>query len=206
VTPFEADDSLQRYTPYVRAQLEKLIMSLGNVLLLDRNRVDSRIADPSQAAQFGKIAGASIVVTGSLLTLATENKQSDKTSSSRSVVTMHIRAYDVDKKTLAYSSPVSGAASSARANIAGVGKTDESSAAIEAAIRSLGNDPRFRDSSVRRNKSRSVHPRRRSTRRNADGRSRIAQAPRTSLGSGFQNLGHELFSDATGPALSGPRL
>src|SRR5262245_27239234 len=159
VTPFEAEHSLQRYTPYARGELENLIMSFGNVAIVERARMDemnkelsfgqmSGMADAKEVAKFGKMSGASVLVTGSLLKVDAEKKGFNgfgiSTGSSQTTATIRVRAYNVEKGTLVYSTTASGSASSFRTSVGSMGKSDEASAAIEEAMKSLAKDEKFR--------------------------------------------------------------
>jgi hypothetical protein len=160
VTPFEADHSLQRYAPYARGELENLVMNFGNVAIVERARMDqmtkelsfgsfSGMTDPGQVAKFGKMAGATILLTGSLLKVDVDKKAFGGfgigTSSSQSTATIRIRAYDIEKGTVIHSSTVNGSSSSFKTNFGGAGKADESSAAIEDALKTLGKDTTFKE-------------------------------------------------------------
>ena len=150
VTPLEADPGLQRYTAYARGELENLIMGFGNVAIVERARMDqmtkelsfgnfSGITDATQVASFGKMAGASILVTGSLLKADTETRGFTgfgiSTGQAQTTATIRVRAYDVEKGTVVYSSTATGSTSSFRTNFGGAGKTDQASAAIEDAMK-----------------------------------------------------------------------
>jgi hypothetical protein len=159
VTPFESDPSLQRYAPYARGELENLVMNFGNVAIVERARMDqmtqelafgsfSGMTDASQVAKFGKMAGATILLTGSLLKVDVDKKAFGGfgigTSSSQSTATIRVRAYDIEKGTVIYSSTVNGSSSSFKTNFGGGGKADENSAAIEDAMKNLGKDTTFK--------------------------------------------------------------
>ena len=159
VTPFEADPALQRYTSYARGELENLIMGFGNVAIVERARMDqmtkelsfgnfSGMTDATQVATFGKMAGASILVTGSLLKADTETKGFTgfgiSTGQAQTTATIRVRAYDVEKGTVVYSSTATGSTSSFRTNFGGAGKTDQASAAIEDAMKNLAKDESFK--------------------------------------------------------------
>jgi hypothetical protein len=159
VTPFETDPGLQRYTAYAHGELENLIAGFGNVALVERARMDqmtkelalgafSGMADPSQVAKFGKMAGASILVTGSLLKVDTERQGfagfGISTGISKTTATIRVRAYDVEKGTVIYSSTTTGSTSGFRTNFGGAAKADEASAAIEDALKNLGKDENFK--------------------------------------------------------------
>jgi curli biogenesis system outer membrane secretion channel CsgG len=159
VTPFEADHSLQRYTGYARGELENLIMSFGNVAIVERARMDemtkelsfgqmSGMADAKEVAKFGKMSGASILVTGSLLKVDAEKKGFSgygiSTGSSQTTATIRVRAYNVEKGTLVYSTTANGSTASFRTNFGSMGKSDEASAAIEEAMKNLAKDEKFR--------------------------------------------------------------
>lgn len=161
VTPFEySDHGLQRYAPYARGELENLIMGFGNVVIVERARMDqmtqelafgnvSGMTDPNKVAQFGKMSGASILVTGSLLKVDKQGKDfrgfGISTRSSQSVATIRIRAYDIEKGTVIYSTTVKGSSSGFNTNYGGGGVNDESSSAIEDAMKNLGQDIKFKE-------------------------------------------------------------
>jgi hypothetical protein len=159
VTPFEADPALQRYTPYARGELENLIMGFGNVAIVERARMEqmtkelsfgnfSGMTDARQVATFGKMAGASILVTGSLLKADTETKGFTgfgiSTDQAQTTATIRVRAYDVEKGTVVYSSTATGSTSSFKTSFGGAGKTDQASAAIEDAMKNLAKDENFK--------------------------------------------------------------
>lgn len=161
ITPFEYSDyALQRYAPYARGELENLIMGFGNVVIVERARMDqmtqelsfgnfSGMTDPKQVAQFGKMSGANILVTGSLLKVDKQEKNFGgfgiRTRSSQSVATIRIRAYDVEKGTVIYSTTVKGSSSGFSTNYGGGGVKDESSSAIEDAMKNLSQDIKFKE-------------------------------------------------------------
>lgn len=160
VTPFEASDyKLQQHKEYARGELENLIMTFGNVEIVERARMDkmteelsfgnfSGMADDSKTAQFGKMAGAKILVTGSLLKADTQSKGFGgfgfSTKSSETVATVRIRAYDTEKGVVVYSTTVKGSSSSFKTSHGGSEQNDEISAAIENALKNLGQDPNFK--------------------------------------------------------------
>lgn len=161
VTPFEsADYSLQKYAEYARGELENLILSFGNVEVVERARMDqinkelafgnfSGMADESKIAQYGKMAGAKILVTGSLLKADTEVKgfggYGVSTRSSQTVATIRVRACDVEKGVIVYSTTVKGSSSSFSTNAGGSGNRDPQSAAVEDALKNLGKDAKFKE-------------------------------------------------------------
>lgn len=159
VTPFEADARLQRYAAYARGELENLILSFGNVTIVERARMDemtkelsfgnfSGMTDPGQVTNFGKMSGAGILVTGSLLKVDTEKKGFSgfgvSTGTSQTTATVRVRAYDVERGTLVYSSTATGSTSSFKTSFGSSGTADAASAAIEDAMRNLAKDENFK--------------------------------------------------------------
>jgi hypothetical protein len=158
VTPFEVTNYQHRqYADYARGELENLILNLGNIQIVERQRMDamveelsfgnfSGLADPNNVAKFGRMCGARVLVTGSILKADTEKKSFQgfgiATNSSQTVATIRIRAYDIQKSTVLYSTTTKGSSSSFKTSFGGLGK-DEVSAAIEDALNNLSQDQRF---------------------------------------------------------------
>ena len=177
VTPFEAGDySLNQYTEYARGELENLIVSFVGIEVVERSRMDemaqelafgnfSGMADAGKVAQFGNMAGAKILVTGSILKVEIEEKGFGglgiSTRSSKAVATVRIRAYDVEKGTVIYSQNFKSDSSGfggtfgrrGRSASGGSGKRDKESAAIESAMKSLAEDSEFKDLFTKLNSS-----------------------------------------------------
>lgn len=160
VTPFEVSPGLERYAPYARGELENLIMGFGNVEIVERARMDkmtqelsfgnfSGMTDPNQVAKFGKMAGANILVTGSLLKVDAESQGFKGfgigAGSSKTVATIRVRAYNVEKGTVTYSTTVKGSSGSFQTSFGGAAKADDRSAAIEDAMKNLGQDANFKN-------------------------------------------------------------
>lgn len=160
ITPFEVAQGLGRYATYARGELENLIVGFGNVEVVERARMDkmteelsfgnfSGMTDPSQVAKFGKMAGANILVTGSLLKVDAEAKGfrgfNIGAGSSSTTATIRIRAYNVEKGTVIYSTNIKGSSSSFQTSFGGAKKADEASVAIEDAMKKLGEDAQFRN-------------------------------------------------------------
>jgi curli biogenesis system outer membrane secretion channel CsgG len=107
-----------------RARMDQMTkeLSFGNF---------SGMTDATQVATFGKMAGASILVTGSLLKADTETKGFTgfgiSTGQAQTTATIRVRAYDVEKGTVVYSSTATGSTSSFKTSFGGAGKTDQAS-------------------------------------------------------------------------------
>lgn len=160
VTPLEtADYSLEPYADYARGVLEDVLISFGRVEMIERERMDtmvqeltmgqySGLVDSSQAAQFGRMAGARYLVTGSLLKADTEVRDFQgygvRTRTEITTATVRVRAYDTERGSIVYSTVASGESKSFNTSSGGQGQTDAKSAAIENALNNLANDERFR--------------------------------------------------------------
>lgn len=164
VTPFECERGLERYGAYCRDELENLIVNFGTAEIVERARMDqmakelafgsfSGMTDTSQVAKFGKMVGANILVTGSLLKVDTEQKGFGgfgiATKKSQTVATIRIRAYNVEKGTIIYSQTVKGSTESfgvgVRGSSGGGQSADERSVAIEGAMKNLAQDDQFKN-------------------------------------------------------------
>lgn len=160
VTPFEvADRELVEYADFARDELENTIIGLGSVEIVERQRMDamanelafgqfSGLGDASQASQFGKMVGASILVTGSLLKLNAEVKEFSgygvRTRTTIVTATLRVRAYDIERGTIVYSDNVDGQTSVFETNSGGQYSADSASAAVSDALEQLSENERFR--------------------------------------------------------------
>jgi hypothetical protein len=161
VSPFEvADYSLEPYAEHARGVLEDLLIGMGRVEVVERARMDamtqelalgqfSGLADASQAAQYGRMAGARYLVTGSLLKADTEVRDFQgygvRTRTAITTATLRIRAFDVERGAIVHSTVVTGESKSFNTSSGGQGSTDATSAAIDQALNTLTGDERFRN-------------------------------------------------------------
>ena len=159
VTPFETSNyRLKKYTDYARGKLEDLIMEQNNVVVVERKRMDkiteegsfgnfSGLADPSTSMRFGRMVGAQLLFTGSLLKADTKKKKFSgfgvSTQSKSTVATIRIRAYNAEKGTIIFSTTLKGSSSSFSTNFGGEGDEDPVSMAIEHALSKLKDNKKF---------------------------------------------------------------
>ncbi len=159
VTPFEASNyRLEDYTPYAQGELENLIMEQDDVIVVERARMDkmteegsfgssSGLADPTTSVKFGRMIGAQILFTGSILKVDTQEKGFSgfgvNTSSSNTIATVRIRAYDAEKGTVIFSQKLKGSSSSFSTSYGSTGDADPTSMAIEHAISKLEDNKKF---------------------------------------------------------------
>lgn len=159
VTPFEASDyRLKKHTSYAQGELENLILMQDNVIVVERKRMDriaeegsfgnfSGMADPNTSAKFGRMLGAQILFTGSILKVDTAKKDFSgfgvSTKASNTVATIRIRAYDVEKGSVVFSQNLKGSSSSFSTNFGSSSDADPASMAIEHAISKLKDSKKF---------------------------------------------------------------
>lgn len=160
VTPFETEaHNLRQYANYARGALENIILNFGNVQIVERERMDSMqqelafgsfsgMTNPNEVSQFGRMAGAQILVTGSILKADTEERSFSgfgvRTRSTQTTATVRVRAYDVESSSIVYSTTTQGSSSGFSTSYGGTSQRDERSAAIEDAINKLGHDDSFK--------------------------------------------------------------
>jgi hypothetical protein len=159
ITPFEAQGySLKKHTAYARGALEDIVMEQDNVTVVERARMDemtkegtfgnfSGLADPSTSIKFGKMSGAQILFTGSILKVDTEKKGFSgfgvSASSKSTLATVRVRAYNAEKGTVIFSKTLKGSNSSFSTSYGGSGDADPASMAIEDAISKLNESKKF---------------------------------------------------------------
>lgn len=160
VTPFEAADrSLVPYVDHARGVLEDVLIGLGRVEIVERARMDamvgelslgqhSGLVDAGEAARFGRMTGARYMVTGSLLKADSEVRDFEgygvRTRTTITTATVRVRAYDVERGTVVYSSMADGESRSFHTSSGGQGQADPRSAAIQDALNTLSQDDRLR--------------------------------------------------------------
>lgn len=159
VTPFEASNyQLKKYINYARGELENIIMENDDVVVVERERMDkmtkegsfgnfSGLADPSTSMKFGRMVGAQLLFTGSLLKADTKKKGFSgfgvSTKSKSTVATVRIRAYDAEKGIVIFSTTLKGSSSSFSTSFGGEGDEDPVSIAIEHALSKLKENKKF---------------------------------------------------------------
>src|SRR5690606_32987301 len=99
-------------------------------------------------AQFGRGAGARFLVTGTLLKADTEVREFSgynvRTRTDITTATIRVRAYDVERGSIVYSTTAQGESRNFNTSSGGQGQVDQRSAAIANALGNLAEDPRFR--------------------------------------------------------------
>ena len=164
ITPFEASNSaLRRHAEYARGELENLIVEKFDAIVVERARMDrvvedisldnfSGLIDPSDSISFGRMAGAEILIIGSILKADTRQKNFSglptrqfrlRTKSTSTQATVRIRAVDLERSVVVFSTTLKGSSSSFSTNFGGSGDRDQVSMAIEHALSKLADNPKF---------------------------------------------------------------
>jgi len=149
---------VDRYTEAPRTFFEDALSNIGGVTIVERQRVDqllvegqfgqSGFVDPKKAIEFGKLIGANTVVMGTIADVR-EEKKSFKgygVETENLVVTaqVRVRVLDIETGEVVYSKMLKGSKTYNKTSFGGTKSSDRNFAAIEAAIETLGEDPKFK--------------------------------------------------------------
>lgn len=164
ITPFEASNSaLRRHAEYARGELENLIVENFDAIVVERARMDrvvedisldnfSGLIDPSDSVNFGRMSGAQMLIIGSILKADTQQKNYSglptgrfrlRTKSANTEVTVRIRAVDLERSVVVFSTTLKGSSTSFSTNFGGSGDRDQVSMAVEHALSKLAGNAKF---------------------------------------------------------------
>jgi hypothetical protein len=150
---------VDRYTEAPRTLLENVLTNMDGVTIVERQRVDTLLAeaefgrlsglvDPEKAIQLGKLIGANLIVIGTISDLRDETKKFKGYGIATENVTvtsqLRLRVLEIETGKILFSKVVKGSRVYTKTNFGETKSSDRNFAAIEAAIEKTGEDADFR--------------------------------------------------------------
>lgn len=149
---------VDRYTEAPRSLFENLLNNIEGVTIIERQRVDTLLAesefgqfsglvDPDKALKLGKLLGANLIIVGSIVDLRDETNSFKGYGIATENVTVNcqirFRLLDETGKVL-FSKVVKGSKQYSKSTFGGTKSSDRNFAAIEVAIDKIGEDAQFK--------------------------------------------------------------
>jgi curli biogenesis system outer membrane secretion channel CsgG len=149
---------VDRYSEAPRAFFENALSNVGGVTIVERQRVDqllvegqfgqSGFVDQKKAIEFGKLIGANTIAMGTIADVREETKsfKGYGVETENVVVTaqVRVRVLDIETGEVVYSKILKGSKTYTKTSFGQTKSSDRNFAAIEAAIETLGEDPKFK--------------------------------------------------------------
>ena len=150
---------VDRYSEAPRAVLEDILQGIDGVTAVERTRVDaillesefgrlSGLVDSEKAAKMGKMLGASTIIMGSILDVASTKKSFSGYGIRTDTVvvrsSIRVRIMDIESGNLTLSKIVRGSVSYSSSNFGGVEDSDVAYSVIESTLESLRDDSEFK--------------------------------------------------------------
>ncbi len=148
-----------RYAEAPRSLLENLLTNTDGVTIVERQRLDTLLAegefgdksglvDPEKAIKLGKLLGANLVAIGTLTDIRDDSKSfrgyGIETENKVTTCAMRVRLLDIQTGTVLFSKVIKGSKTYTKSTFGQTKSSDRNFAAVEAAIENLGEDGAFR--------------------------------------------------------------